>query len=175
MNAVPEWIQVLQALLTPAIAVAVGVIGFLQWRTAHQKVVLDLFDRRLEVFDETVSFAGEVNLRAFKLDQQTVIAFHTVRRRARFLFGDDVNTLLKTWHEHLIDMSTSIMMIQEYEDARVEHGPRIPVAFKAAAAAEAKLNEAFVPYMRMDQKLIPTPIEWLKKRNAIRLSYADKP
>ena len=46
----PTWIIVLQALLTPTIAAVAGLVAFLQWRTAHQKVILDLFDRCLRKF-----------------------------------------------------------------------------------------------------------------------------
>jgi hypothetical protein len=46
-NSLPYWIQVLQALLTPAIAFLAVVIGVFQWRTTQQKVALDLFNRWL--------------------------------------------------------------------------------------------------------------------------------
>jgi hypothetical protein len=51
MSNVPIWIQYLQALSTPAIALLAATIGVLQWRTAHQRAVLDLFDRRMENYD----------------------------------------------------------------------------------------------------------------------------
>jgi len=51
MPNVPTWIQYLQALSTPAIALLAVTIGVLQWRTAHQRAVLDLFDRRMENYD----------------------------------------------------------------------------------------------------------------------------
>jgi hypothetical protein len=38
----PYWIQVLQALATPTIAVLAAVIGLMQWRTAHQRAVLGM-------------------------------------------------------------------------------------------------------------------------------------
>ena len=42
------WVQYLQALSTPAIALLAVVIGVIQWRTAHQRAVFDLFDRRMK-------------------------------------------------------------------------------------------------------------------------------
>src|SRR5260370_19959215 len=48
----PLWIQYSQALAAPAIALLAIVIAILQWRTAHQKVVLDLFERRMKVYSE---------------------------------------------------------------------------------------------------------------------------
>jgi hypothetical protein len=45
-NQLPLWVLYLQALSTPAIALLASVIGFFQWRTAHQRAVLDLFEKR---------------------------------------------------------------------------------------------------------------------------------
>jgi hypothetical protein len=33
------------------VSVVVAVVQYAQWRTANQKVVVDLFDRRLKVYD----------------------------------------------------------------------------------------------------------------------------
>lgn len=173
MTQLPGWVVILQALLPIAIALAVGVIAFLQWRTAHQKVVLDLFDRRLAVFDDTMKFRQEINRQGFRLDVETVVAFHAVRRRAHFLFGEDVNAVLQKWHEHLIDFSTSITMIELDEDATQEHAPKAIAANKAAAGLHQQINEVFMPYMRMDQKRVRTPSEWMRDRNALRKSFGD--
>jgi hypothetical protein len=45
-------VQKLQALSTPAIAFFAFVLGVAQWRTAHQRAVLDLFARRMEMSEE---------------------------------------------------------------------------------------------------------------------------
>lgn len=39
--------------LVPAIAAFAALIAYLQWITAHQKIVLELFEKRLEAFRET--------------------------------------------------------------------------------------------------------------------------
>jgi hypothetical protein len=46
------WVQLLQALAVPAIAMLAAVIGFCQWRTAHMKVVIDLFARRMPLYSD---------------------------------------------------------------------------------------------------------------------------
>jgi hypothetical protein len=38
--------------ITAIVAVVGAFIAYFQWRTAHQRVVLDLFDRRLRVFED---------------------------------------------------------------------------------------------------------------------------
>jgi hypothetical protein len=56
----PNWIQYLQALATPAVALLAIVIALLQWRTAHQRAVLDLFDRRMQAFDSLNAAVAEI-------------------------------------------------------------------------------------------------------------------
>lgn len=58
VSELPPWVQYIQALGAPSVAVATllvtGYVAWRQWRTAHeqwriaqQRVVLDLFDRRM--------------------------------------------------------------------------------------------------------------------------------
>ena len=47
----PMWVQIFQAMLTPVVAALALLIGFLQWRTSHQRAALDLFERRMAIFD----------------------------------------------------------------------------------------------------------------------------
>ena len=48
---VPLWIQILSALLTPVIGVATIFIARQQWRTAHSKYRLYLFEKRLALYN----------------------------------------------------------------------------------------------------------------------------
>jgi hypothetical protein len=48
---VPRWVEVLSALLAPAIALLAAVIAWAQWRTARDRVKLDLFDRRMAAYE----------------------------------------------------------------------------------------------------------------------------
>ena len=51
----PDWgrePEMYNSLLIPFIAAVAAGIAFLQWRTAHQKVLLDLFERRLKIHED---------------------------------------------------------------------------------------------------------------------------
>jgi hypothetical protein len=174
MSAIPAWIQILQALLTPAIAVAVGLIGFLQWRTAHQKVMLDLFDRRVAVYEQVMGMQRTFMMKGDTLSGPEVDHIHAVRGKARFLFGEDVNTALKIWHDSLIDLTVSADVLRMDAGSREEHLPLIIRAMQRTRPFRESFPELFAPYMRMDQKQIRTPAQWFEDRNRIRLSYADE-
>jgi hypothetical protein len=87
---VPYWIQVFQGLLTPAIAAIAVMIALFQWRTAQQKVVLDLFDRRMETYTALRTVAAKVMASSGAATLQTSFEFLQALDRAEFLFGNKV-------------------------------------------------------------------------------------
>ena len=61
-----NWLQYVNAFSTLVIGVLVVVIGIAQWRTAHQRAVLDLFEKRMAIFNKlsgvvrgVVTFGGD--------------------------------------------------------------------------------------------------------------------
>jgi hypothetical protein len=52
MPQLPLSVQYLTAFSTPIIALIVALIALAQWRTAHQRMVIDLFERRMNLIDE---------------------------------------------------------------------------------------------------------------------------
>jgi hypothetical protein len=174
MSAIPVWIQVLQGLLTPAIAGGVGVIAFMQWRTAHQKVMLDLFDRRLKVFETVESAAGAV-FRSGRGNEETERSLLTAIAEAKFLFGNDVHDYLEAMWKSYVEMESLAMEIENL------HGHERVTAVRekrrhgmAISSFHAEGVKVFGPYLRMDQKRVRTPTEWFRDRNRQRLSYADE-
>lgn len=175
MNALPLWIQVLQALLTPAIAVAVSVIAFMQWRTAHQKVVLDLFDRRLAVYEETRLFYHQIVRHGIRLPMADAANFHSVRNKAAFLFGDELRAFLEEFHLAAINMATNAAQINDaVGNDRSGYVSYAHQHIREVVGLGQQIESMFSPYMRMDQKRVLTVREWLEERNRIRLSRADE-
>jgi hypothetical protein len=91
---VPVWAQGLSAFLTPAIAVAVGVISWLQWRTNELKRKQDLFDRRFALYQKAVLYYEEIW--SDRAGTSPAYDFNTLYVEASFLFGPDVVEHLKT-------------------------------------------------------------------------------
>ncbi len=174
----PNWITVLQGLLTPTIAlIAVG-IAYMQWRTAHQKVILDLFDRRLKVYDEInaaviQAVAEQGNLATFEATRRIWRAWGD----ARFLFGPEV---LQAIDEIRRDVSRFGAAVRRSERPNISEAERLTAADEAEQLDKKLLEfrEPFtslcLPYLKMDQKRVRTPKEWFQDANAKRLSYSDK-
>jgi hypothetical protein len=87
-------------LVTAFIAAIVAVIAFLQWQTAREKVLLDLFDKRFAVYDELRAVVGRRHTTG--IDQTAIFDFKRAASRAQFLFSSEVQTFLKEREADLI-------------------------------------------------------------------------
>ncbi|WP_155737525.1 hypothetical protein [Agrobacterium tumefaciens] len=92
---VQVWLQVGQLFGTLAIGGVAGVIAWRQWRTAQDKVKLDLFDRRFAVFMDARRLVSEAVALGKITDQNLP---NEVIARGRFLFGDEVLAKLGELH-----------------------------------------------------------------------------
>jgi hypothetical protein len=163
MTNLPTWISYLQALLTPAIGVLAVFISVMQWHTAdqqkkiaHQRVILDLFDKRIETFDALNGTMSEV-VRKGTASVEDVMSFARVASRARSLFGDEVIDYLQQTRTAMVRLRLAAAMTQTDDDAKRA----------AAADREAELMTALMdfydnlwklvqPYVRMQQKSRPS-------------------
>jgi hypothetical protein len=71
----PYWMEVLNALAVPAIRLLAAVIGYFQWKTAQQKVVLDLFDRRMTTYTALREVVAMVRGHQVRPLRRTVLNF----------------------------------------------------------------------------------------------------
>src|SRR5262245_65157315 len=97
--------EIVQWFVAATTALLVAFVALLQWRTAQQKAVLDLFDRRHEIFLGVRSAVDLILRDTQHFDQRGEQDFAATKDRAYFFFGDDVQEYL----EHLSkDMLTLI-------------------------------------------------------------------
>ncbi len=175
MADLPAWVQVSQALVTPAIAGAVAVIGFLQWRTAHAKIMLDLFDRRWRALQAVSDFYLMLVGHGVKQYDEEIARFHKVRAEVAFLFGTDVQTFVEELHLSAIKMSThSASAVDAEPEVRRKHIHDAYEVMKAVVNRGQRIEAVFSPYLKMDQKRVRTPAEWFHDRNEFRKSFDDQ-
>lgn len=63
------WIDISTALLTPTIAIIAVAIGGLQWWTNRNRLKLELFDKRYEIYDATRNLLGRITQRGSPSDE----------------------------------------------------------------------------------------------------------
>jgi len=96
-----DWVDILAALSTPNIGIAVVVIAFMQWRTAELKRRHELFDRRYAVYEKVGKFLLEINQKMQQILPETEVLFIEQFGPSRFLFGDDIRAYLdELWNQY---------------------------------------------------------------------------
>jgi protein-disulfide isomerase-like protein with CxxC motif len=151
MSSLPNWVLYLQALSTPAIAILAAVIGFMQWRTAHQRSVLDLFEKRFDVYIEIRAVIAQVLTHGTVADQQSLDFLRAIDK-AQFLFGPEVTAYLNSVYRLLVDHGLAESMMKaggaDYQKA-VE---KKYAAFREISQFYVRSLPLVQPYMRMHQK-----------------------
>jgi hypothetical protein len=156
----PAWVQYSQALLTPVIALIAAGIAFMQWRTAHQKVVLDLFERRMQAYLELQKPLVEV-LSTNEVPRERLHEFRRAIGQTDFLFGDEVVKYLLKIHEALVRLQDHNMMLgieDDPEKRRVLIEQRKP-DWDTIRLFFGGSEAIFAPCLQMDQKLV-----WRRRR-----------
>ncbi len=140
--------------LVPAIAALAALIAYLQWVTAHQKIVLELFDKRLEAFRGIQIALAPIMIHG-AATQQDFFAFANAVERCRFLFGDEV-------HEYLADLRSKVSFISVYTDETIDRrneAERSKLIDKKhnylndLSSFETNGAPLFAPYLKLDQKM----------------------
>ncbi|MGO6724950.1 hypothetical protein ACCS51_28770 [Rhizobium ruizarguesonis] len=157
-STLPDWVLILQALLTPAVAIAVAVIGFLQWRTAHQKVVLDLFDRRWKAAEAIIQSLKPI-LRDGRVRQSNdVLIIYNAMSDAQFLFGKDVNRLLARYRDVIGQIAVGSAYTNSPTNPHYQQGvDLLHDNMLRLIDFLGEFDAVCSRYMRMDQKLIRWP------------------
>lgn len=143
----PDWALWLQALapaisgaITALVAVAVGYISYRQWRTAREKLVLDLFERRFGIF-QLAKGAVETSFHHRATDQSAFSRISQAHAEASFLFGIEVVDYLDTIKDAVFVLASS--------GWTVDHDR----AQEILADFPPRFSELAGPYMHMRQKL----------------------
>jgi len=106
-----DWIDILQALFTPAIAFAVGCIAFFQWWTARNRLKLDLFDRRWAVYVAVKQLIADAIAYANVTDEARR-KFLVGVQGAKWLFDDRVDRYIyKELHSRVTRLQAANAML----------------------------------------------------------------
>jgi hypothetical protein len=127
-------------IITVSIAVAVAMIGYFQLRTAQKKAARDLFDRRIETYNEIreVVAALQRSSRAATLENE--FKFLRAVDRAAFLFDQHIIRELKLFHKAISHAESDAVAERKWRDV-------------ALSGFYNTLQPLFARYLKMDQKL----------------------
>jgi hypothetical protein len=149
MTAAPHWTAYLSALATPVIAVLGSWIAFQQWRTARDKLRLDLFEKRMAVYQSARDALGTL-FTIDRLTQEEEMKFLSNISEAKWLFGPEVSDYLeKTLWAKFCDHGAYVGNLDG-----LDPGPERTELVKGKAELRKwfyeqpkKLEELFMPYL----------------------------
>lgn len=167
MEELPFWLRVLQALgpianalATVAIAGVASLIAWRQWAVANDKLVLDLFDKRFEVYRAASKFHHDVLAADFSDENSRLLpAFGEIVDRSRFLFPTSVSLELAEMRDIAVDMRANRTAIRDAVDHDGEAELRAGLSVAYARQSERldaqgkRLGEIFAPFLRIERRL----------------------
>jgi hypothetical protein len=134
-------------------------VNYAQWRTANQKVVIDLYDRRLKVYSQLEAAISDV-MRDGEVYPKTFHALLLAERIQGSCFGDDVRQYLEGLYSSfswMTSFTNDVIDQPENRDAMIDikykHLAKITDFFKEAP-------ELFEPYIRLTGKNTPFWRPW---------------
>lgn len=150
--------ELLQALLTPVIAVVTTYIAYQQYRIRRDERAMVLYDRRLAIFKSAIGAIDRVRAgNAMTMDD--VFSWASSMTEAPFLFGKEIQAVIDPLFGTLHDYAA--------ESEPVKSGkPYSTACAEAALAVEAlrwPVTEAFSPYLRLSG----SPL-WGKRRLSVK-------
>lgn len=147
----PHWTAYVSAFLVPVIAVFGAWIAYRQWRTAQNKLKLDLFEKRMAVYDSVRETLGFIVTHG-KIGLGEQFKYMSGIRSAKWLFDADVAEYLeKTLWEKIVDFELHETMSagQSNDPERIKHAHAKADTFKWLAAQYAVLDKKFSPFLSL--------------------------
>ena len=99
------WGKALQAGLTPMIAILALYVAFQQYRTNREKVRLDLFDRRMAIFDALMQLLRIIG-RDGTISNEELVRFSADTNNAVFIVAE-LSDYLDEIYKHAVDLQYS--------------------------------------------------------------------
>ena len=114
-----ELLRLLQGLLTPIIGVIACYIAWQQWKTNRDKLNLDRYERRLEIYKEIVRFIS-VGIREANYENDELMSFKPKVSEADFLFGEEISNYIDELQKRAVNLSYWNKEYRDYSQPKSE-------------------------------------------------------
>lgn len=122
------------------------------WQTENEKVVLDLMEQRLAIYENIRKVIAEV-MRTGKSDDHVFRRYLEATDKVPYLFGPEVETYLETMRVHLIDLQLGNDMMADRTSPDYQKGVELRAReFKAVVKFYEEAKPIFGPYIRAHQR-----------------------
>ena len=98
-----DLVEISKASLTPVIAIVTVYIAWQQWQTNKKKLFLDLYDRRLKIYEEVRQILSII-LRDGNASYDDLMKFRRAVSEADFLYGAEITTYIDEIYQRGIQL-----------------------------------------------------------------------
>jgi hypothetical protein len=146
---------IVQWIVAAGTTIFVAIVGYFQWRTAQEKVALDLFERRHAIYDIVRNAVGKMVSASTEFDHDREVEFMEVMERAYFFFGDDVENYLKQLWDDILDvrMVDAELSAAGTDETRSSMLEKRRAALNRISQFHSVGQPLFARYMRFSQAL----------------------
>jgi len=152
MSCDPHWITYSAALLTPIIALFSAYIAYRQWRTAHNKLKLDLFKHRFSVYDAARTLLASI-ITSGKVKDEELFNFLSGTREAKWLLdGNIAEYLEKELYHKAIDLqclASELEVLPDGDDRSLNIHKQAELKKWFLKQYEV-LDEKFSPFLKLE-------------------------
>ncbi|MDD1606582.1 MAG: hypothetical protein LUP96_07810 [Methylococcaceae bacterium] len=117
---VDELLKLSQGLLTPIIGIATTYIAYQQWKTNQNKLNLDRYEKRLQVYKEVVRYIS-VAVRDASYGNDELMTFRSKVSDADFLFGEEVPKYIDELHRRTVMLAQWNNEYRDYSQPQPEN------------------------------------------------------
>lgn len=151
----PLWIEYVKALGTPIVAMVAGCIAggiaYRQWSTARNKLKLDMFDRRMKVYQDAVSLIAGIAYPE-PMEWEKVAELSASFASARWL----INAEIAAYLDSLAQRGCETIVKSKLDVEGIAEEDKLNFVFNEMAKAKIildkemlKLNRLFEPYLAL--------------------------
>jgi hypothetical protein len=160
----PDWVQYWAALgptiaagTTALIGVFLAIVAWRQWRTARERLVLDLFRDRLAVYSKVIEAMHRVIGPGRAVDNEPYLLLHAARDEAQFLFRREVPEYIEGLLIHVANLGLAHNMMEAQRNGNPPDGTDYPKLSYDSMMAVISVPNAFPAllsrYLNMSQTL----------------------
>jgi hypothetical protein len=141
-----------QLITTLVVGLIAAYIAWRQWRTSHDRLILDLFERRFQSFQELTIVISQ-GLNKPHPDTKDLGDFDRASEKARFLFGPEVYSYLREVRGHLVNLIAIGRGLPDMPD-----GAQRSTAENAIRAGLAEMNSFYETLAGLVTRYLQMPV-----------------
>jgi hypothetical protein len=154
MEMLRPYIDFASALLTPLIAILVALIAYRQYRIQEYRVRLDLYDKRLKIYEAVMTFFRHLYQNG-SASTEELLSLTGDTAEARFLFKGHMRNQIDLIYRTALDLQEINRELSNHSlpvgPERSELAKKMTAHFKLLRAQRDQTVKLFEKYLRLDR------------------------